>query len=152
MTYVWYFAYGSNLDPNQMKKRVGSFQEARKARLPGFKLVFRGYSKKWNGAVADIEPSEESIVYGVVYKITEQQLRKLDGFEGYPRVYQRRPVEVITEKGDVISAVTYIRVKKEPQGIPSREYLETIIKGLKAHGYPEELKDMVVKISKRNLK
>lgn len=139
MTHIWYFAYGSNLDPKQMESRVGPFQEALKARLPRFRLIFRGYSKMWNGATADIEPCGKKIVYGVVYKISKQQLRKLDKFEGFPNVYKRTWVKVIVENKEILSAVTYIRVNKEPRAPPSKQYLETIIRGLKAHGYSDDV-------------
>ena len=145
MADVWYFAYGSNVNPEQMKERIGEFKEAVKATLIGFKLVFRGYSPRWNGAPADIEPSRESVVYGVLYRISEDQLKELDSYEGFPNFYKHEMVEVLTEAGRKIQAVTYVRTRKEPCSKPSKRYVETIIRGLRAHGYSEKIIQEVLK-------
>jgi gamma-glutamylcyclotransferase (GGCT)/AIG2-like uncharacterized protein YtfP len=128
-----------------MEKRVGSFREVRRARLPGFRLVFKGYSKTWGGGVADIEPSKEGVVYGVVYNISKRQLEELDRYEGYPNVYKRAQVKIITEEEEeVLPAITYVKAREEPYSMPSKRYVETIIRGLKAHGYQDEILKIVV--------
>src|SRR6056300_1254812 len=74
-----YFAYGSNLNHFQMKKRCKDSIFLKKINLKDFKLTFR--SK--HGA-ADIEPKRYSIVQGCLYSISKIDEIKLDIYEDYP--------------------------------------------------------------------
>ena len=47
-----YFAFGSNLDQEQMRARCPSAKLLGPAVLPGHALAFAGYSHRWGGAVA----------------------------------------------------------------------------------------------------
>lgn len=38
--FVWYFAYGSNMDIRQMRKRIGRFPERAPGILRGWRLAF----------------------------------------------------------------------------------------------------------------
>jgi len=146
--YVWYFAYGANLDLNEIKKRIGPVKTILRAQLPGYRLTFRGYSRRWDGAIADIEKAEGSIVYGVLYKISIEQLKKLDKYEGYPHKYIRKQVNVVTEDNSVITAVTYTQVlgkDVDKRFKPSKLYLNTIRKGLITHRYPLKLVNSYLK-------
>lgn len=103
---VWYFAYGSNLNVEQMKRRIGERKAERKAVLKNYRLTFNGCSTKWgNRGVADIEKIEGSSVKGVIYRISEEQLDWLDKCEGYRgkekgNIYDRNvpesPIHVIS--------------------------------------------------------
>ena len=59
-----YFAYGSNLNHLQMKKRCKDSIFLKKINLDNFKLTFRNKYR-----VADIEPKKSLIVPGVLFKI-----------------------------------------------------------------------------------
>jgi len=39
-TRTWYFAYGSNLDKNQMLKRIGEWKKSQRALIKGWRLIF----------------------------------------------------------------------------------------------------------------
>ena len=90
-----YFAYGSNIDENRMQERCPKSRLVGKARLEGYKISFSRYSGKWNGGVADIIEAENSHVWGILYEITEDDLARLDKFEGHPNIYIRKKVIVI---------------------------------------------------------
>ncbi len=79
MTVFNYFAFGSNLDEEQMKSRVGIFPERKPAFLENYKLVF---NKKAAGLIdkryANIMPEKGSIVEGAIYILSEYQLELLD--------------------------------------------------------------------------
>ena len=74
-----YFAYGSNLNPEQIRRRIPEARAVGRATLRGWKLVERLY--------ADIERSRESRVEGVLYLVTTTELHRLDAYEGYPNIY-----------------------------------------------------------------
>lgn len=89
-----YFAYGSNLDDAQMATRCPGARALHVASLAGHRLVFGGFSQRWGGAVANVEPHLGGHVMGLVYELTAADLVSLDGFEGHPHKYERRPVSV----------------------------------------------------------
>ena len=77
-TYL-YFAYGSNLNPERMRRRIPDARPVGRATLRGWRLVERLY--------ADIEKARGGRVEGVLYLVTPTELRRLDAYEGYPNVY-----------------------------------------------------------------
>ena len=78
-----YFAYGSNLNKEQMTKghllRVPVV-----AYIDGWRLVFRG--------VADIEPHEGGTLAVGLWNITKPDEENLDIYEGYPRLYRKEEI------------------------------------------------------------
>ena len=61
-----YFAYGSNLNHFQMKKRCKDCKFLKKIDLKDFKLTFRSIYR-----AADIEPKKNSIVPGALFEISK---------------------------------------------------------------------------------
>jgi len=51
---LWYFAYGSNLDPQQLGARIGKWRSSIKQVLLGYRLVFNVKSERWGGYTANI--------------------------------------------------------------------------------------------------
>jgi gamma-glutamylcyclotransferase len=131
---VYYFAYASNLSHKRMRERCPGSKPRFKARLPNYKLIFTGWSRKWRGGVATIRRFGGEQVIGGVYEISERDLRVLDEHEGYPTVYDRVNVLVIPEDGDAVEAVTYIKREQSEETQPSPEYLTTIQQGYKDWG------------------
>ena len=131
---MYYFAYASNLSHKRMLERCPGSQPKFKARLPNYKLIFTGWSRKWRGGVATIRRFGGGQVIGGVYEITERDLRRLDDHEGYPAVYDRMNVMVIPEDGDPVEAVTYIKREQSEETPPSQEYLAIIQQGYKDWG------------------
>ncbi|SMP11314.1 Cation transport regulator ChaC [Desulfurobacterium pacificum] len=143
----YYFAYGSNMNPERMKDRGADFKSLRRAILKGYKLVFNKKSKRYGGC-ANIEPDENAIVEGVLYELKEPEIaiKRLDFYEGYPENYDRVKVTVETEDGEKIKAFTYIA---QPRYIdstvrPSKRYLAHLLKacelGLLSPQYCEKIK------------
>ncbi len=135
---VWYFAYGSNLDQESMRRRVGRWYDLRPALLKGYKLIFDIYSSSWRGGVADVVEDANSVVYGAAYLLDEEQIEKLDKYEGVPILYHRRKVAV-EAGGSTLEAFIYVGSNRRQAIKPSYEYLSLMIKGLKKLGYGEEV-------------
>jgi gamma-glutamylcyclotransferase len=80
---VLIFAYGSNMDLEQMRERcpesdLASFiAEAR-----DWALRFPRNSDKRKGGVGSIERKQGSSVWGVVFAVSERGLKRLDRYEG----------------------------------------------------------------------
>lgn len=135
---MYYFAYGSNLSRGQMSKRCPDSQPKCIATLRNHKLIFTGYSKKWDGGVASVKPFKCEIVIGAVYEISERDKDQLDICEGhnlnYPRGYNRENITVFTNDGDRMEVITYIKRKQSDERSPSQKYLKAICQGYKDWG------------------
>jgi len=131
---MYYFAYASNLDREQMLERCPDAQPKFIATLPNHKLIFAGWSRMWRGGLASIKPCRGEKVIGAVYEISQICLSSLDEHEGYPGIYNRKKVMVFTEFGDPVEAIAYVKSEQSEQTQPSREYLATIQKGYKDWG------------------
>lgn len=97
---VYYFAYGSNMNPARMHARVTAAKVVGTAVLPGWRIVERKY--------ADIARASGGVVEGVVWDVGEDGLRILDIYEGFPFTYDCRVVKVRMADGVWVSAFVYI--------------------------------------------
>jgi len=77
-----YFAFGSNMNPEQMLKRCPNAIEIGAAVLRDHKIGFTRNSKTWSCGTADILVSPGDEVWGVLYSVTESDLVVLDRYEG----------------------------------------------------------------------
>ncbi len=125
-----YFAYGSNLSLSQMKRRCPEYELVGVAKLDGWKFQYDGTCDDWSGkAVGNIVKSRGSNVLGVVYKLTQNDCDLLDDFEDYPVDYEKKIVTVILSDKNTVSPFVYTRYTVEPIGVPSRQYVDTILTG-----------------------
>ena len=136
-----YFAYGANLDKHGMDFRCPGNKPLCRAILKNYRLMFK--------TVADIEEAFNHYVQGALYEITREHLQSLDRFEGYPRLYIRKPVPVFTEDGREIYAVVYQMTDRIQYASPRQDYLNTIISGCRQWQLPKEYIQYIVKRAKK---
>ncbi len=139
-----YFAYGSNLDPEQMTLRCPSAAFLHRARLADYELAFTRWSTRRRCGVADVVPSPGGRVWGVVYALSEADGRLLDGFEGfvpgrarngYTRV--ERTVAIDGDPNRPLAATTYEVVDRSPTPFaPDADYLGHLVRGAAHWGLP----------------
>ena len=136
---MFYFAYGSNMDHHQMLvERCPGAKFIAAALLDQHWLFFDGYSAYWAGAVANIDTSENDEIWGGLFEITEEHFNRLDEYEGCPKYYTRKSVEVeIIDIKKKVTAWTYYR-EAHPTGLPSRRYIDAVLHGAKDCGLPED--------------
>ena len=116
-----YFAYGSNLNHFQMKRRCKNSTFLKKINLKDFKLTFRS-----NYRAADIEPKKNSIVTGALFEISKSDEKKLDIYEDFPILYKKY---YFTYYGKKI--MTYTMTKKTSFTYPTERYLNVVKRGYK---------------------
>jgi gamma-glutamylcyclotransferase len=121
---VLYFAYGSNLDVDQMLMRCPTARPLVRARLRDHRLEFTHLSRRWGGGAADILPHPGESVWGALYVLDPADLAKLDRFEGG---YERLEVRVEDGDGGVRSAVTYT-VRSKASFAPTAEYVSKLLR------------------------
>ena len=131
---MYYFAYGSNINRDQMLDRCLDSKPMFLAILPNYKMVFVHASRKWRGGVASIKRFRGERVIGAIYEISEQNLRQLDIYEGYPNACDRVKIRVFDKDGKSVEAVTYIKAVQSEEAPPSQEYLAIIQQGYKDWG------------------
>ena len=121
-----YAAYGSNMNLDQMTYRCPNAKVVGKGKVRNYKLTFRGI----NNGVANIERSQGRIVPIVLWEITPECEKALDQYEGYPRLYVKKDIRVVTEDGGV-TAMAYVMAKdyEKLPAEPTKYYLNIIWKG-----------------------
>lgn len=120
---VRYFAYGSNLDVEQMRERCPSARPLFRARLPDHRLDFTYLSHRWAGGAADVVPHFGDSVWGVVYELSVADLPRLDRQEGG---YQRVILGIEDDRGQPMHVFSY-RVVRKLSFRPTPVYLEKLI-------------------------
>jgi len=144
-----YFAYGSNMDREQIQQRTGFQGAPAPGKIKGYKLVFNKYSTERQHNVVNIVPTGNNadIVEGVVYTLTTNQLEKLDLDEGANTNnpdYERRRVEL----DDGTSVYTYVaNITNNSDLPPSIDYVLHLLKGKQffSNSYYQKLLNIPVK-------
>jgi hypothetical protein len=129
-----------HLSVDQKEERTGRIRQAVRCRLPGYRFAFNKRGGK-EQIYANIVPSPNNEVWGVIYLCNPIAMRTMDGREGVPTGdYAREPVVVITDSGEQVTAQTYIAGPDFicPEGLPSQEYLQKIVTGARYHHLPED--------------
>lgn len=128
-----YFAYGSNMNTNQMAFRCPDAQVIDTVRLENYRLVFR--SNGGGKGVATILPEQGSFVDGVLWRISPKDEQSLDHYEGFPVLYGKETVSVRTSDGKQIPVMAYTMNApyRDVPALPSWEYLNGIITGCWQH-------------------
>ena len=129
-----YFAYGSNLDLEQMAQRCPDAEIVGPVRLENYELRFRG------SGFPTVAPKKGSTVHGLVWKITPNCEQSLDRYEGYPRHYTKETVTVKDAAGAELPVMVYIMAEpycRQP-ALPSPYYYRVIQRGFEANGLPVE--------------
>ena len=132
-----YFAYGSNLNLFQMKRRCKDSIFLKKINLKDFRLTFRSKYR-----AADIEPKKNSIVPGGLFDISKSDEKKLDVYEDYPSLYRKF---YFTYHGKKV--MTYTMVNKTLFRFPTERYLNIVKRGYKDCGLDfKYLKKALIKV------
>jgi len=150
---VWYFAYGANMATDVIVGRRGLVVlESRAGRAMGWRVGFveRGLplvEPAFAGLVSDevietcANDAREALerttteAWGVLHRVSENDLRRLDRFEGPG--YLRRAVVVHDREGLAVEAQAYTSPRPVAGRAPSRRYRDLLLHGAREHGLPE---------------
>jgi gamma-glutamylcyclotransferase (GGCT)/AIG2-like uncharacterized protein YtfP len=137
---MFYFAYGSNLNFDQMRARCSSAKFLCIARLPSHRLAFSRKSIKRQCGVADVIPQTGSVVWGAVYEIQKSDLAQLNSDEGVNSgAYVRIDDQVVLDQGGkAIKVAIYIANKQPNPPLPNAQYKNLIVSGARHWKLPEE--------------
>ena len=121
-----YFAYGSNLNHHQMKniRCVGS-KYLKTIFLKDYKLSFCHPNKLNKYGYANIVKKKGSKVPGAIWEITKKHEKLLDGYEEFPKSYQKKYFYLNGRK-IMFYIMNECFIRK-----PSKNYINTIKEGYK---------------------
>lgn len=147
----YYFAYGSNMNLDQMEHRCPDAEVVGRAVLKDYRLVFRG-NRNGNG-VASVVPDSGKEVQGLLWKITPRCEQSLDFYEGYPRLYGKEEVKVQTKTGEVANVAVYIMNEpyQSQPALPSDYYLKGILDGCRQNHLTQKEVRRAVEETKKEL-
>ena len=142
---VMYFAYGSNMDWQQMRVRCPSSRFVGIAVLLDHKLVFSRKSVKRGCGVADVVRKAGGNVWGVVFDISDVDISRLDSAEGYrpgreKNSYWRRECVVWLHGNSrqPLRVSTYFADRQPNWPLPSRAYKDLILSGARHWHLPDD--------------
>lgn len=139
MDYIWYACYGSNINRSRFMNYI---KECTDTTPPvedrpfefDHPVFFAGKSIIWDGkGKAFLDMEKDGHAFGRIYKITRDQYHEVKYMEGSD--YQRM-VDLGELDGIPVVTFTYDRSPDPKRAVPSLEYLNTILDGLK-ETYPE---------------
>ena len=131
MSNLYYFAYGSNMNPERVKARGLNYSQVLSGQLSGYELSFNKYSAKREGSAANIIRQENAVTEGVLYLLSgEEQIIEMDPFEGFPDHYTRKLLSIAT-KYEWVRAWVYIANQRFIRAnlLPPRWYLDHLLAG-----------------------
>ena len=112
----FYFAYGSNMNPERIRERIPTARTVGPAFILGWRLKERLY--------ADIERSAGGRVDGVLYLLSQIEIFRLDEYEGYPRTYGCVGLDAIIDPEHKVSAFTYVLTNAARRERDGKKYPE----------------------------
>jgi len=123
-----YFAFGSNMSARRIRHRIGWSPARQSATLSDYVLTFNKQSI--DGGKANIKNSVGDQVEGILYSVNEDDLKKLDNYEGVKEnQYKRKNIQVNDLNGHLIFAIAYVAINTGPESKPTREYLNFLLEG-----------------------
>jgi cation transport regulator ChaC len=130
-----YFAYGSNMNADQMAERCPGGRALGAARLANWRLTFTRDSPKRGGGVPHIERAPGDEVWGVLWDLAESHIDALDVYEGIAIGAYTREEIIVNHEGRDVGCVVYVA---NPTGYkaPSKHFLAAVVEGAEAHGLP----------------
>lgn len=135
------FCYGSNMNTERITERCSSSRFISRAKVKGYKLTFNKRSKDKSGKANLVHTGDKSLVWGVIFDISEDQKPILDAAEGLGKGYDEYKLRVINDLEQEIECVCYIAtdLKYLDDNLkPYDWYRDFCLLGAKEHNLPKE--------------
>ena len=131
-------AYGSNLHPLRLQKRIPTTRLIGVSPLDGFRLEFSKRSNDGSGKCT-MAKVQKGVVFVAMYSMNQKELAILDWIEGVGYGYERENLQLRIE-GAAISALTYIASTTHiDTGLkPYHWYRDFVIEGAAYLNFPSE--------------
>lgn len=150
-----YLAYGSNLNLRQMAHRCPGAELLGYTYLENTRLIYRG---SLSGYYLSIEDAAGCRVPCGVFRITPQDERNLDRYEGYPNFYGKVTYKGLplyamdgTLRPGSIDAMAYRLPCSSPAGLPIPYYIRICREGYLDFGFDPAYLDQALAATKEEM-
>ena len=126
-----YFAYGSNMCPEQMARRCPGGQALGQAELRDWRFLIN------TRTYATIEARPGAATHGVLWSLTPEHITELDHYEAVAEGMYFKKNLIVQQADRPVGALVYIDPVCE-FGQPEPAYLRTILEGAAHFGLPPE--------------
>ncbi len=136
---IHYFAYGSNLHPVRLNKRVPSAELVGVATHHGHRLSFHKRSKDGSGKCNLFATDRQSDrVHGAIYRLDEGDKARLDRFEGRGCGYLDRQILLLHDEREYRCFAYFAQSSHIADGLrPYHWYKALVVSGARYLGFPE---------------
>jgi hypothetical protein len=145
-----YFAYGTLLDINGMKKYCPSAEPLGVMSLKGYRMDFALCKADPSVGGCTLVEDATNTMYGVLYSLPAKELADLDAASGVDKgLWTTIPITLISDKGQKIPANTLTIAEPAGPYRPPETYTAPILLGAKAWPLPaayiKELEEIIHK-------
>jgi len=140
-----YFAYGSNMNEDELIDIDVTILRAEKVLLKDYRIALTRFLNNRCGGVLDIVSSAGEVVEGVLYEIPNEDKLKIERKEGVKSGAYKEissPLQIESVSGDAIGGVVSYEVceKEQPPYPPaaSTEYKNSVLRGACEHGLSDD--------------
>ena len=135
--YSYVLAFGSNLDEARMAYRCPGAVPVGTTMIKNHRLAFR---RSATGFYATLDVDLGMETPAVVWKLSKANLRRLDGFEGYPICYDRKPITTWvrwfgSRRSSKCACLAYVLPEVNEMGMPTYAYFSLLDKGYERWGF-----------------
>ena len=141
-----YLAYGSNMDVEQMKSRCPRAKIIGTGMLQDWRLMFKGVHI--TKSFATIEEWQGWQVPFVLWDITRRHEMHLDLYEGFPKSYQKKYVDVEVD-GQKYNAMIYVKDEGLPVNPPITHYAAVLWDAYEHFGFDLQILKDALKFSEQ---
>lgn len=132
MKTAYYLAYGSNLDLKSFQKRCFHAKLIGSSMLLDYALVFKGDIE--NNGYLTLEKMFGSCVPIGIFEILEEDISRIDQYEGYPELYTKKFIS-FRFQGRTIRAFYYIMNENFDYALPTFSYFKRCVMGYHDFGF-----------------
>ncbi len=135
-----YLAYGSNLHPERLRRRLGYVRLLRTVKLEGFRLSFEKRGRDGSGKCNLYRTSHGfGVAHGAIFEISRGGKRLLDGIEGLGKGYREELLD-LNGSGHREKVFAYVaeHTHIDEELRPYSWYRELVVLGAEFHGFPDE--------------
>lgn len=150
MNKILYFAYGSNMNLQQMKERCPHSEKLGIGYMEDAEVYFPSFYEPWDSGMAGYKKSPGNIMWGVLFELDHRDLEVMRDYEDYvpgrdskENNYEEVFVDIFF-KDKFVKCMTYESCITGTYK-PSPAYLKTIVDGAVDNNLPA---DYIEKLSK----
>lgn len=129
---MYYVAYGSNLNVEQMGIRCPSAKRVGTAIIKDYRLLFKG---SLTGSYLTIEKANGYSVPVGVWRIGKEDEVALDHYEGFPNFYYKKNFMLDCSDGKRHRCMAYIMHEDRFINVPNLHYLRVCQEGYENFGF-----------------